>query len=181
MMNQHLERLDTLAPMLREPARALLAAVDKKLMRTLLVVYSFRSMDEQALLYQKGRTLNRESGLWEVSDAGLVVTQALPGTSAHNVVAADGSPASMALDVIPVHLDGTPDWNVGDTFWTLLYAMAWRYGFDPLGDPLGAYLKGDKGHLEEPNWKGKLSGLGLVRPVYGILDVSPSLTSKEQL
>lgn len=176
-MNQHLERLDLLAPLLREPARALIAAVDKKLMRTLLVVYTFRSLDEQALLYQQGRTLNRETGLWEVSEPAKVVTKALPGTSAHNVVQADGSPAAMALDVIPLRLDGTPDWGVGDVFWQPFYALSWQHGFDPLGDPIGAYLKYDRAHIEEPNWKAKLSGLGYKQPTYVILDSSSVPTS----
>lgn len=74
----------------------------------------------------------------------------------------------MALDVIPLWTDGTPDWEVDDRFWDSLYELAWKMGLDPLGDPIGSYLAGDKGHLEEPAWKLKLEGLGLIQPTAGV-------------
>ncbi len=150
--------------MLHEPVMELLAKCESQLHRTLMVVYGWRSIQEQMLIYQKGRELNRETGLWEIVNAGQVVTKALPGTSAHNVITAKGDRASMALDVIPLLGDGSADWNVDDDFFDRLYELCWKVGLDPYGDAVGAYLKSDKGHLEEPCWRLKLSGLGLVLP-----------------
>jgi hypothetical protein len=131
-----------------------------------MVVNGYRSLDEQALIYQKGRTLNRTTGIWEITDAAQVVTRAKPGTSAHNIVrVTTGAPASMALDVIPLNEDGTPDWDVGPDFWDDLYEISWKVGLDPLGDPIGSYLAGDNGHFEEPCWKLKIDALGLMFPL----------------
>ncbi len=138
---------------------------DQKLARKLLVTYGFRSVQEQMFLYQKGRTYNRESQVWEVTDVKAVVSKAKPGLSAHNVVTTAGKPASMAVDVIPLRADGAADWAVDDNFWDALYELAWEVGLDPLGDPTGSYLDGDKGHFEEPGWKLKLAGLDCYQPV----------------
>jgi hypothetical protein len=97
-----------------------------------------------------------------------VVTRAKPGLSAHNVITIAGGPASMAVDVIPLNKDGSPDWRVGDDFWDDLYKIAWKVGLDPLGDPVGSYLAGDLGHIEEPAWKLKIDALGCVQPVDGV-------------
>jgi len=164
-MNQHLERLDGLAPVIRQPVRLLLERCQAKLQRTLLIVYGWRSVQAQALLYQQGRVLDRESGDWVVADPSAIVTKAKPGTTAHNVITKDGQAASVAVDLIPLHPDGTPEWDVGHEFWDDLYELAWKVGLDPLGDPIGSYLAGDQGHFEEPGWTEKLDGLGLVLPV----------------
>lgn len=164
-MNQHLERIDTCAALIREPVRELLSLCESKLHSILLVVYGWRSVAEQALLYQKGRAVNRETGEWEIVDTSLVVTKAKPGATAHNVITRDGQPASMAVDLIPLLADGTANWESGEAFWDDLYRLAWQVGLDPLGDPVGAYLKYDKGHFEEPGWKLKLAGLNLMQPV----------------
>ena len=168
-MNQRLERIDFLHPIIQRPAHELIKRCHAELGRLLLVVSGFRSSDEQMLNYQKGRSLNRNTGVWEVTDASQVVTRAKPGTSAHNIVrVTNGSPASMALDVIPLKDDGTPDWEIGDvdaSFWDSLYDIAWKVGLDPLGDPIGSYLVGDMGHLEEPAYKLKLEALGCMFPM----------------
>lgn len=164
-MNQHLERLDGLAPFLQRPALKLIELCAQKLSRTLLVVYGWRSVQEQSLLYQQGRTYDRGNDVWLISDPTKVVTNALPGTTAHTVITKDGKPASLAVDLIPLDETGQPDWGVDHLFWDRLYEWSWKCGLDPLGDPIGAYAAWDKGHFEEPNWKGKLSGLGLVQPV----------------
>lgn len=164
-MNQRLERLDSLAPFLREPARELLARCEQKLKRRLLVVWGWRSLPEQQRIYQEGRTFDRESGVWIVTDPAAVKTKSRPGGSAHNVITQNGSPAACGLDVIPFDAQGRPDWDVELRFWDDLYEIAWKVGLDPLGDPTGAYLKGDLGHFEEPAWKLKLDGLGLLLPV----------------
>lgn len=164
-MEQHLERLDGLASFLRAPARQLIDVCEAKLHRSLLVVRAWSSIQDQALNYQKGRAINRETGEWEIVDESKIVTRAKPGLSAHNVISRKGDRASMALDVVPLFPDGTADWNIGLSFWTDLYELAWKAGLDPLGDPVGSYLAGDRGHFEEPAWKLKLDGLGLIQPV----------------
>jgi hypothetical protein len=167
-MNQRLDRLDGLATFLQAPALKLIEGCAVKLHRKLMVVHGWRSFADQSLIYQKGRSLNRSTGVWEISDAAQIVTRAKPGTSAHNVITASGVPASMALDVIPLNEDGTLDWNVEDDFWDDLYEISWKVGLDPLGDLIGSYLAGDKGHFEEPAWRLKLAGLGLTLPADSI-------------
>lgn len=163
-MNQHLERLDGLAPFLRRPALALLESAQRKLALTLLVVHGWRSLRAQWALYQLGRRYDPETGDWFIKDAAALRTKAKPGTSAHNVITRDGQPAALALDVIPLDGQGRPDWETPDLVWDDLYELAWRVGLDPLGDPIGAQLVWDKGHFEEPAWKLKLEGLGLLLP-----------------
>lgn len=171
-MNQHLERLDFLHPIIQVSARQLIERCHTSLKRTLMVVQGWRSLNDQALIYQKGRTLNRSTGVWEITDPAQVVTRAKPGTSAHNVVMiSTGAPASMALDVIPFNEDGTIDWDADETFFDDLYEIAWKVGLDPLGDPIGSYLAGDKGHFEEPAWKLKIDGLGLMYPASDLASV----------
>ena len=164
-MNQHLDRLEGLAPFLQYPAMQMIVLCEQKFHRTLMVVSGWRSMQEQLLNFQKGRTFNRDTGEWDVTDLALVVTRAKPGATPHNVIAKTGERASLALDVIPLLDTGDADWNVGEQFWDGLYELAWKVGLDPLGDPIGGYLKMDKGHFEEPGWKLKMNGLGLLLPV----------------
>ena len=164
-MNQHLDRIDGCAPIIRQPVLKLIELCDVKLGRKLMIVYGWRSVQEQALLYQKGRIMNRETGEWEVFDKALTVTNAKPGTTAHNVVTIRGERASCAVDLIPLHPDGTADWTPGMNWWDKLYELSWKCGLDPLGDPIGAMLKGDMGHFEEPAWALKLDALGLIKPV----------------
>ena len=165
-MNLHHERLDGVSPVIRAAVLRLCDLSEVKLKRPLLVVHGWRSMAQQNALFQQGRAINRESGDWEIVDASAVVTRAKPGLSAHNVVTKlDGKPAAMGVDLIPLTSAGAPDWEVCDAFWGDLYDLAWKCGLDPLGDQIGAYLAGDKGHVEEPGWRLKLAGLGLILPV----------------
>ena len=166
-MNQHLERLDGLAPLLRQPVLRLVEQCQSKLGRPLLIVHGWRSVAEQALLYQQGRVMDRQTGEWVVADASAIVTRAKPGTTAHNVISRTGERASLAVDVIPLRADGSADWEVSVDFWDDLYALAWKVGLDPLGDVIGSYLAGDRGHFEEPGWAYKLDGLVLLRPTSG--------------
>jgi hypothetical protein len=163
-MNQHLEKLDGLAPFLQEPAHQLVARCQSQLKRTLMIVFGWRSMLEQAHLYQQGRTWNPATNLWEVSNPALIVTRAQPGQTAHNVITPAGGMAAMAFDCIPLNPDGSPDWTVDDNFWDRLYELSWKVGLDPYGDERGGYLKADKGHFMEPGWTLKLDGLGLLLP-----------------
>jgi hypothetical protein len=170
-MNQHLDRIDSCAALIRQPVRELIRLCDAKLHRTLMVVYGWRSVQEQALLYQKGREMNRETGEWEIINAALVVTKAKPGTTAHNVISRQGTPASMAVDLVPLKNDGTADWEPGEQFWDDLYRLSWMCGLDPLGDPVGAFLKYDKGHFEEPGWRLKIDLLGYIQPIAEVTPV----------
>lgn len=163
-MHQHLERIESCHPILHEPVRQLVHQCQSKLGRTLLIVWGHRSYEHQLSIYQQGRTYNRESGVWEVTDERAVKTKAKPGLSAHNIVTLDGQPASMAVDVIPFNADGSLDWNVSMVFWNRLYVIAHKLGLDPLGDQVGAYLKGDLGHFQEPGWEIKLGALNAKRP-----------------
>ena len=165
-MNLHQERLDGVSPIIRGAVLRLCDLSETKLKRPLLIVHGWRSVSQQVALYQRGRAMNRETGEWEIVDAGAVVTKAKPGTSAHTVITQrEGQPAALGVDVIPITPSGQPDWEVGDAFWDDLYDLAWTCGLDPLGDTIGASLKGDKGHFEEPGWRLKLAGCGLVLPV----------------
>jgi hypothetical protein len=168
-MNQHLDRLEGVAPFLRPSVMGLINNCDQKLKRKLMIVSGWRSVQEQMLNYQKGRTLNRETGEWDVTDLALVVTRSKPGSTPHNVIARNGERASVAVDLIPLLDNGEADWNVGEDFWDHLYELAWKVGLDPLGDPVGGYLKMDKGHFEEPAFRLKLDGLGLLLPVSGLV------------
>ena len=163
-MNQRMDRLNGLHPILRDPALCLVERCEQKLKRRLFIVHGWRSLPEQMAIYAKGRSYNRETMDWEIADASAIVTRARPGTSAHNVITQAGQPASMALDVIPFAADGTLDWQVELGFWDDLYELAWEVGLDPEGDQIGSYLPGDRGHFGEPGWKLKLDGLGLLLP-----------------
>lgn len=164
-MNQHLDRLDGLHGCIQRPAALLIERCEAVLKRKLMVVHGWRAVAEQALIYQKGRTFNRETGEWEITEPALVVTNAKPGLSAHNVITRTGETAALGLDVIPLDANGQPEWDVDENFWDKLYEIAWKCGLDPLGDPIGSYLASDKGHFEEPCWKLKLDGLKLIQPV----------------
>jgi peptidoglycan L-alanyl-D-glutamate endopeptidase CwlK len=65
---------------------------------SVLVICTYRAMDEQARLYAQGRTL-----------PGHIVTNAKPGKSKHNCVDVRGKPAAEAYDVVPL-LHGKPLW-----------------------------------------------------------------------
>lgn len=163
-MNQHLDRLDGLAPFLRQPALKLIELCDLKLQRKLMIVSGWRSVQDQMLLYQQGRAINRETGEWDIVEPSKVVTRAKPGTTAHNIITRAGGRASLAMDVIPLLPDGSAEWNVGIEFWDKLYELAWKCGLDPLGDQIGEFLQNDRGHFQEPGYRWKMDGLGLIFP-----------------
>lgn len=165
-MNQHFERLNGLAGFLQPVVLELMQRCARDLNRPLLVVRGWSSYAEQLQKYSQGRTLDRESGEWIVTEPTLVVTNAAGGLSAHNVVVQGTmEKASVGVDLIPLLSSGEPDWAPGMAFWEALYPLAWKVGLDPLGDRIGAYLQGDLGHFEEPGWKLKLMGLGLMQPI----------------
>lgn len=164
-MDQHLERLQFLAPILRTPAEEFLNRTKSQLGIILLVVYTWRDWREQEAIYRMGRTFDSTTKTWNITDRTAVKTHAKPGTSAHNVItASDGRPAALALDVVPLSPKGEALWNTPDSVWANIYTIAAKCGLDPLGDTWGASLPMDKCHFEEPGWKLKLDALGVMLP-----------------
>ena len=181
-MNLHHDRLQLLAPMLRPKADAFLERCQKAGYQ-ILVVRTWESAASQWLKYQQGREIDRATGQWEVVEGGKVVTNARPDQCGHTLVTLDGQPAAMALDIIPLDLNGQPLWGLPretaqqldarwqaatgrskDTGWAQLYQFSGKCGLDAYGDDWGAVLKWDEGHLEEPAYKLCLQALGLKWP-----------------
>lgn len=160
---QHLERLNQLATFLQLPAREFIAALRRDHALIMFVSYTWRSAATQQALFEQGRTIDRETGSWVVTQPDLVVTNAVPGSSPHNVMLGN-QPASLALDMIPMTSTGHLLWGTNLTTWDKIYTYAWKFGFDPLGDSIGAQYEADRCHFEEPNWKQKVQGLGLTLP-----------------
>jgi len=77
---------------------------------SLLVVHTFRSLEEQAFLYAKGRSI-----------PGPIVTYGKPGFSWHNY--------RRALDVVPIDSKGKPMWTAPRPVWNQLGAIGERIGF----------------------------------------------------
>jgi len=64
-----------------------------------LIICTYRSPEEQAILYAQGRTAQ-----------GKIVTWAKPGQSAHNL-SINGRPAARAFDAVPLIM-GKIDWSI---------------------------------------------------------------------
>lgn len=163
-MNQHLALLSDLAPFLRAPAQGMIEAIARDLKFTMRVTFTWRSFQTQLSIYEKGREYDRAEGVWKVVDEKLIVTKAKPGSSPHNVITMAGAPAAVALDMVPMAPNGELLWGTAKTDWQKIWKIAWKFGFDPLGDSIGAYYEPDLGHFEEPGWKAKLDGLQLLLP-----------------
>ena len=88
--------LDDLRPEVRPQVDAFLAECKAQGL-DLIVTCTSRTDAEQAALYAQGRTA-----------PGPRVTNAKPGTSAHNY--------GLAIDIVPV-VNGKPDWNGHDEVW----------------------------------------------------------------
>lgn len=171
-MNQHLERIELVAPILQAPVRQLLELANTKLKTMLMIVHAHRGVQEQYRIYQLGRRWDPEQSIWVVEDAAKIVTKAKPGTSAHNVVDRQGKPAALAVDLALLDPEtGQPSWDVDTLFLDDLYELSWKVGLDPLGDQIGAYYAPDKLHFEEPAWGLKVEGLGLVLPAPVLMQI----------
>lgn len=105
-----------------------------------LITSTYRSNEDQAYLYAQGRTR-----------PGRVVTNAKPGTSAHNVMIGD-TPAALAFDIC----FGTPRRGSTTRFskvtwdgpWHLVAAIAKHMGLAWGGD----WQKPDRPHFYHPEW-----------------------------
>jgi hypothetical protein len=170
-MNQHLDKLSSLDPCVRERVREFIEQVETDHHVTLAVIFTWRSVREQAHLYAQGREYDRDAHLWRITDRAAVVTHARAGNSAHNVVTVAGLPASLAADLMPMRPDGTIDWRTGYDFWNRIYLNAWEHDLDPLGDKQGEFLPGDWGHFSYPAWRTSLVALNLVLPLPEISNV----------
>lgn len=166
------KKIALLHPILRLPVTRLLERAAQA-GYPLLLVHTYRDPAEQLRLFQQGRSFDREQGIWVVTDQARVVTKAQPGQSAHEtLLLADGSPAALGIDVVPIDKQRKPIWDTPDHVWKAIYTIMGDCGLDPYGDEWGAYLKEDKGHAEEPGWKLKLEALGCRMPV-----IQPSMVA----
>lgn len=124
--------LDDLDPRMKPLAVAFLTAC-KAAGLDVLVTCTLRGMDEQAALYAQGRTTK-----------GRIVTNAKPGSSAHNF--------GLAVDVVPM-VNGKPYWDFTrtDPIWTKVGELGQAAGLEWLGAPGSKFVEG--AHFQLPNWK----------------------------
>ena len=113
-------KLEDLRPDVREKAEKFLAAA-KNIGIDVLITCTYRSNEEQKVLYSLGRT-----------SPGKVVTNALPGESKHNHMEG-GVPASLAFDVVPLVM-GKPMWDAGNPVWKVLGGIGKSVGLNWAGD-----------------------------------------------
>lgn len=127
------KRLNSLEPDFKVLVEKLLLTAEKETGRKWLVTAGRRTMEEQKELYAQGRT-----------KPGKIVTNAKPGSSAHNYgLAADLAPCKegSSLDI---------DWNAGSKIWQKMADAAKK-----LGLTAGFYFTTikDSPHVECPEWK----------------------------
>jgi len=97
----------------------------------LVVTCTLRTLDEQAALYAQGRTA-----------PGAIVTNARPGTSAHNF--------GLALDVVPI-VSGKPDWSGTSAVWQQVGSLGVAAGLEWAGSPGFPFV--EYAHFQVPNWR----------------------------
>lgn len=161
MGHRHLERLETAAPMFQTYLSRVLWLCEQDGL-ALLLVSTWRSVEQQVDLYKQGRTYVTETQRWVILQPEQVVTNTL--LSPHTVVTEDGHPAALACDVVPVDHAGAPQWHAPEAVWLRLYHWAGKGFLDAYGDPWGRFMGHDKGHLEFPGWDLALDHLRLVKP-----------------
>lgn len=169
-MHFGVEKLSTAAPIHNARMRELLDRCTEAGIQ-LRITNVYRSNEEQFDLYMKGRSYDKASGSFIVTNTNLIVTKALPGTSAHNVVDSTYlTPASLASDIIPTDSKGNPIWDTPDSVWLKIYDICnKKIGLDAYGDPWGRLYSADKGHVEEPMWNIILGSLNLKVPEFNIM------------
>lgn len=122
--------LDDLRPEVRSQVDAFLASCAAAEL-DVLVTCTSRTLEEQAALYAQGRTT-----------PGPKVTNAPPGTSAHNY--------GLAVDVVPM-VNGKPDWQGADSCWQQMGALGQAAGLEWFGAPGSPYK--EEPHFQLPNWR----------------------------
>lgn len=115
-----------LIPELQKLCQAHLAAANKRLApmnASVFLTCTYRSREEQAELYSRGRTA-----------PGRKVTNAKPGQSLHNATDSKGKPAARAYDVAVLE-SGKLNWNADSLLWQIVgeegeklgLSWAWRW------------------------------------------------------
>jgi peptidoglycan L-alanyl-D-glutamate endopeptidase CwlK len=120
----------------------------QKLGVTMLLTCTHRSNEEQAKLYAQGRTA-----------PGRIVTNAKPGSSAHNAETPQGDPAAEAVDIVPL-LHGKPMWSMANVaatpenekwIWDRIGEHGMAAGLKWYGAPGSAFFEG--AHFQNPAWR----------------------------
>lgn len=113
-------RIEDLHPHLQPLARQFLADCAAAGL-DILITCTHRSNAEQDALYAQGRT-----------KPGKVVTRAQAGQSRHNNTLADGTPASLAFDIVPL-VNGKPVWAASHPHWKQAGAIGEALGLEWAG------------------------------------------------
>jgi peptidoglycan L-alanyl-D-glutamate endopeptidase CwlK len=101
-------RIQDLHPTLQPIAREFLAECERQ--GIIVSIYcTYRSDDEQAYEYSRGRTISSGIGVTPERPLGRIVTRAKPGQSAHNFKIG-AAPAAKAFDCVPLR-DGKSVWG----------------------------------------------------------------------
>ena len=93
-----------------------------------IITCTYRSCEEQTLLYAQGRTV-----------AGKIVTNAKTGESKHNNTI-NGKPASKAFDIVPI-VNGKCIWDSKHPIWQELGKIGRRCGLEWAGDWKGSLVE----------------------------------------
>lgn len=133
-----LKNIDSLHPLIREDVKKFI--YDLKNQKIDFLIYEgFRTMEQQAMDYGKGRTCAEveKVGLsCKYSDRGkAIITNAPPGLSYHNY--------GLAFDGVQL-INGSPDWNYTNA--DLINSTAFKYGFT------NGKSFGDKPHFESQKY-----------------------------
>lgn len=178
MSHLGLDKLSLSAPIHRARMNELLLRCTEAGIR-ILITFTYRSVEEQFKLYMTGRQYDPSTNTIITVNPSIVVTNALPGRTSHNVVTKDIQfPASMASDIIPVDDKGSPIWDTPNIVWLKIYDICnKKAGLDAYGDPWGRLMGSDKGHVEEPMWPVIMDSLGLMAPSF---DISTKLIQLSQ-
>jgi peptidoglycan L-alanyl-D-glutamate endopeptidase CwlK len=126
-VSRKIEDLHPTARAAVEPWLAEVSAADVDL----LVTCTLRTNEEQAILYAQGRTT-----------PGKIVTNAKPGTSAHNY--------GLAIDVVPL-IHGKPDWAGFSPVWHQVADIGTKHGLQWFGAPDSPFR--EMAHFQIPNWR----------------------------
>jgi len=123
-------KIDTLLPSFKPVIQVLLHELESLGIKC-VVTSARRTMQEQAVLFEQGRTA-----------VGDIVTNARAGQSPHNF--------GTAVDLCPLDSDGKLWWNAPDDIWHVIALTATKNGL-----VAGYNFKSfkDAPHIEDPHWK----------------------------
>jgi peptidoglycan L-alanyl-D-glutamate endopeptidase CwlK len=98
-----------------------------------LIYCTYRSNEEQAREYARGRTISSEIDVKPWRPLGKTVTNAKAGQSAHNFTI-NGKPASRAYDCVPI-VNGKADWSGKSQAWKIIGKIGMDLGLNWYGAP----------------------------------------------